>query len=207
MYQQIDVNCWDRRDLFEHFSRLKCPHYAVAANIDVTNLLAYKRSHHISFYLSLIYLSLQAVNSIDNFHLRIQDGKVVRYDVIHTNFTHKRPKDELFRCHTAPFEGTLEEYVAKTQQAMAAQETLFGGLGDIPNVVYCSCAPTLDATCLTNPGMENPDDAIPRINWGGYQQRGDRWILNVTVTANHRFIDGYHIGLFFERLQQAINGL
>ena len=30
---------------------------------------------------------------------------------------------------------------------------------------------------------------------------------NVTITANHRFIDGYHVGLFFEQLQQEIDRL
>jgi chloramphenicol O-acetyltransferase type A len=80
-------------------------------------------------------------------------------------------------------------------------------MGDISNVVYCSCTPNLDATALINPGMEDPDDAIPRVNWGKYVERDGRWMINITFTANHRFIDGYHVGLFFERLQAAINEL
>ena len=38
-------------------------------------------------------------------------------------------------------------------------------------------------------------------------KRDGRWLLNITVTVNHRFIDGYHIGLFFERLQALIDAL
>ena len=178
-YHPIDINNWDRRDLYDHFSRLKLPHFAVAAYIDVTRLLEYKRHEGLSFYLSLIYLTTKVLNGIDNFRLRIIDGQVVSFDTIHTNFTHKRPEEEVFRFHTAPFEG----------------------------VVYCSCTPNLDATALINPGMENPDDAIPRVNWGKYVERDGRWMINVTFTANHRFIDGYHVGLFFERLQAAINEL
>lgn len=207
MIQEIDLNRWDRRELYEHFSRLKMPHYAVAAYIDVTRLLDYKRKKHLSFYLSLIYLVTKSLNSIEDFRLRIQNGRVVLYERLETNFTHKHPEEHLFRYHTAPLEGTLPEYVEKTAAAIAAQTTLFGGLGDIPNVAYCSCAPTLDATALTNPGMENPDDAIPRINWGKYVLRDNRWMLNVTVTTNHRFIDGYHIGKFFEVLQKEIDSL
>ena len=55
--------------------------------------------------------------------------------------------------------------------------------------------------------IDDPDDAIPRINWGKYVLRDGRWMLNVTLTANHRFIDGYHVGLFFEQLQQEIDRL
>lgn len=203
----IDINTWARREWFEHFSRMKSPHYALAVNVDVTRLVEYKREHHLSFYLSLIYLSTKVLNSIENFRLRMCDGKVVLYDTIHTNFTHKQAEEQLFRYHTAPYTGTLEEYVAATGKAIKEQTTLFGGLGDIPNVAYFSCAPTLDTTCITNPGLDNADDAIPRINWGKYIERDGRLILNITFTANHRFIDGYHIGLFFETLQKEIDSL
>ena len=81
----------------------------MAAYIDVTRLLEYKRREGLSFYLSLIYLTTEVLNGIDNFRLRIIDGQVVSFDTIHTNFTHKRPEEEVFRFHTAPFEGTLRQ--------------------------------------------------------------------------------------------------
>lgn len=206
-YQIVDIEKWERRELYVHFSRLKMPHYAVAANMDVTTLLDYKRKNGLSFYLSLIYLATQTLNEIAEFKLRIKDGQVVAYDCIHTNFTHKRPGERVFRFHTAPFEGNIAEYVKATSEAMARQTTLFGGLGDIPNVAYYSCAPSLDVTMVGNPGLEFPDDAIPRVNWGKYVKKDGRWLLNITITVNHRFIDGYHIGLFFEKLQEKIDGL
>lgn len=205
MYKPIDIENWDRREIYEFYSGKRLPHYTVAANVDVTKLLEYKRRNGVSFYLSLVYLVTEALNGIDNFHLRVVDGRVVRFDRIETNFTHKSAEEQLFHCYTAPFEGTLLEYVGKTSGAIVGQKTFFGGLGDIDNVVYCSCAPTLDATAITNPGMENPDDAIPRVNWGRYVECDGHWKLNISFTANHRFIDGYHIGLFFQRLQQLID--
>lgn len=207
MYKTIDYKNWERREIYEFYSGKRLPHYVVAANIDVTKLLEYKRRNGISFYLSLVYLATEALNSIENFHLRIVDGKVVRYDRIETNFTHKRAEEQMFHCYTAPFEGSLREYVEKTSRAIVGQTSFLGGMGDIINVVYYSCAPSLEATCITNPGMENPEDAIPRVNWGKYVECNGRWKLNISFTANHRFIDGYHIGLFFKKLQQLIDNL
>lgn len=158
-YHPIDLQNWERRDIYEHFSRLKTPHYAVAATIDVTRLLEYKRQHRLSFYLSLIYLATQALNGLEAFRMRIKDGKPVVYDRIHTNFTHKRPDEQVFHFYTAPFEGSLHEYVAATSLAIAEQTTLFAGMAPLQNVVYYSCAPTLDATAITNPGLDSPDDA------------------------------------------------
>ena len=120
-YHPIDINNWDRRDLYDYFSRLKLPHFAVAAYIDVTRLLEYKRHEGLSFYLSLIYLTTKVLNGIDNFRLRIIDGQVVSFDTIHTNFTHKCPEEEVFRFHTAPFEGTLRQYVETTSKAKSWQ--------------------------------------------------------------------------------------
>ena len=60
---------------------------------------------------------------------------------------------------------------------------------------------------MSNPNMADPDDAIPRINWGKYVQRDGKWMVNVSVTPNHRFVDGYHVGLFFTHLQRLIDNL
>ncbi len=206
-YEIVDLGQWPRRELFEHFSRLRMPHFSVAANVDVSRLLAYKRARGLSFYLSLVYLVTETLNETDNFRLRMLDGQVVMYDRIHTNFTHKTAGEELFRYHTAPLEGTLPAYVAATTEAMRKQTGLFGGLGDIPNTAYCSCTPHLETTAIVNHVVDNPDDAIPRINWGKYALHDGRWILNMTLCVNHRFIDGSHIERFFQRLQEKINQL
>ena len=44
----------------------------------------------------LIYLATQAQNGLEAFRMRIKDGKPVVYDRIHTNFTHKRPDEQVF---------------------------------------------------------------------------------------------------------------
>ena len=206
-YQEIDMERWERRELYEHFSHTRQPHYAIAANIDVTKLLAYKRENGLSFYLVLIFLATESLNSIENFKLRMAEGRVVRYATIHPNFTHKRANEQLFHFYPGRRQSSLRQFVSDTSEAIAQQTTLFGGYAPSPNLVYFSCNPAVDATAITNPGLDDPEDAIPRINWGRYVKRDGRWLLNITITVNHRFIDGYHIGLFFERLQALIDTL
>ena len=204
-YETIDLSTWERRELYEHFTKLRMPHYEVAAMIDVTPLVEYTRRQQISFYLGMIYLATQSVNHIKNFRYRIVEGKVVLYEQILPNFTHKKKDEDLFRYHTTNLTGSIDEFARTTAAAIDKQQTLFGGLEHTPNLVYYSCLPWLETTAITNPGMENPDDAITRINWGKYTEREGRKMLNVMVTANHRFIDGYHIALFINDLQERIN--
>ena len=56
MRKEININEWERKEHFEYYSRCATPHYCVAFNIDVTNLLQFTRKNNISFYYSLIYL-------------------------------------------------------------------------------------------------------------------------------------------------------
>ena len=69
MRKEIDINKWERKEHFEFYSNIATPHYCVAFNIDVTNLLAFTRKNKISFYYSLIYLCTQSINEIDEFLL------------------------------------------------------------------------------------------------------------------------------------------
>ena len=207
MYTPFDLQNWAHREVYEMFTQRPMPHYLLAVNIDVTHLLDYKRSHGLSFYLSLIYLMTQALNEQQNFRLRIVNGQVVLYDRVQPNFTHKRADEEQYHIYTGRFQGTLPEFVTTTSAIISQQTEFYAGDPPAPNLVYYSCAPTLDCTCITNPAMSDPDDAIPRINWGRYTQREGRMLLNVSITVNHRFVDGHHVSLFVNRLQQLIDQL
>ena len=80
MRKEIDLNTWDRKEHFEFFSRNATPHYCVAFNIDVTNLLHFTRANKLSFYYSLVYLCTQTVNEIDAFLMETEDNKVYAID-------------------------------------------------------------------------------------------------------------------------------
>lgn len=49
------------------------------------------------------------------------------------------------------------------------------------------------------------DDSIPRVNWGKYVREGDRLRLTVALQANHRLIDGVHIGRFAQALEERLD--
>ncbi len=207
MYKPFDTERWSRREHYQLYSSQRLPFYLIASDIDVTRLLEYKREHGLSFYLSLIYLATKALNEQEEMRLRVVDGQVVLYDRIHPNWTHLRKGETDFLIHTGRLEGTMAEFVEKYTAAMAEQTAFFGGHPNTPDLVYYSALPWVATTAVTNPGMENPDDAIQRVVWGKYVERNGRYFLNISFTANHRFVDGYHIAQFFLRLQSLIDSL
>ena len=53
MRKEIDINTWERKEHFEFYSNIATPHYCVAFNIDVTNLLAFTRKNKITLLMIL----------------------------------------------------------------------------------------------------------------------------------------------------------
>ena len=70
-----------------------------------------------------------------------------------------------------------------------------------------SCTPWFDLTGCTNERDFDKDDNIPRITWGRYAEANGRKTLGMSVEVNHRFIDGLHLGKFYEKLQADIDAL
>ena len=53
----------------------------------------------------------------------------------------------------------------------------------------------------------DPDDNTPQLHWGKYEEEGDKTYINLSLDANHRFVDGLHVGLFHQELTRMIEDL
>ena len=205
--QKIDLATWPRVELFRFFSAVSDPFYSVTFRGDVTNLHAYTKAHGISFYYALCYLVTDAVNSVENFRYTIRDGEVSLLDERIPSFTDIKPGSERFYIVTLPRTGTLDEFCRTAKAKSDAQQPFLDQSGELDDLIYLSCVPWLDLTAATNERDFNRDDNIPRICWGKYVPANGRETLGMSVEVNHRFLDGYHLGQFYQNLQSAIDAL
>ena len=103
----------------------------------------------------------------------------------------------------------MEQFCAAAKARSEAQ-THFLDQDDkeLDALIYFSCVPWLDLTALTNERDFDRDDNIPRIAWGKYVPDGTgRETLGMSVEVNHRFLDGVHLGKFYQALQASIDAL
>lgn len=54
----------------------------------------------------------------------------------------------------------------------------------------------------TDPNLK--DDTAPILVWGKYTEQNGKYIINMTMDVNHRFIDGYFVGQFVQKLDKKI---
>ena len=207
--KQIDKAAWPRAELFDFFSAVSHPFYSVTFRVDVTNLHAYVWKHHLSFYYALGWLVTKAVNSVENFRYVLRDGEIYLLDERIPSLTDLKPGSEQFHIVTLPFSEPMEAFCTAAQERSRNQTTLLDQNADeTDELIYMSCTPWFDLTGLTNERDFDRDDNIPRIAWGKYTaDASGRETLGMSVEVNHRFIDGYHLGQFYQKLQQSIDAL
>ena len=205
--QKIDFSRWPRAELFRFFSGVSNPFYSVTFRVDVTNLHAYTKAHSIFFYYALSYLVTEAVNAVENFRYTIRQGDVYLLDERIPSLTDLKPGSEQFHIVTLRKIGSLEDFCHAVKAKSDTQQTFLDQSGELDDLIYISCTPWFDLTGCTNERDFDKDDNIPRITWGKYVPENGRETLGMSLEVNHRFIDGYHLGQFYQHLQQAINAL
>ena len=205
--EKVDRTHWERAELFEFFSAVSHPFYSVTFRVDVANLYRYVKERHLSFYYAMGYLVTDAVNSVKNFRYAIRDGEVWLLDERIPSFTDLKPDSEQFHIVTLPKTGTLDGFCHAAKAKSDAQQSFLDQSGELDGLIYFSCVPWFDLTAATNERDFDRDDNIPRICWGKYVPADGRETLGMSVEVNHRFIDGYHLGQFYQKLQRAINTL
>lgn len=208
----IDIENWDRKEIFELFSNFSNPYYMVTFKQDVTKIYEYSKKENVSFYYLMIYLISKSLNSIKNFHYVVRNGiPYYREDDRWPSFTDIKKDSEIFKYITLPCSDDIHTFSEKIKKCNESQNCLLNMEAEGDNLIYISCIPWVDATAITN-AIDTSDRSfmdtnIPMFSWGKYTEENGKKTLCISVEVNHRFIDGLHIGKFSEKLNSLINEL
>lgn len=207
--EKINLENWNRKEIYTHFSYGSNPFYMVTFKVDVTNLYEFVKKCHLSFYYSMIYFCTKAMNQVENFKYTIINEEIYLLDERLPSFTDMKKGSELFHIVTMPKVKDIYEFNKIAKQLNENQTCFIDYEKESHNLIYVSSLPWVNLTAITNEmDVTNPklkDDCVPRISWGKYEQIGDKKMIHVSLEVNHRFIDGYHIGEFVKKLEKEIN--
>ena len=206
MKQKIDFKNWNRKEHFEFFSAFDEPFFGITTSIDCTIALEKAKANQISFFVYYLHKTLAAVNKIENFRLRIEDKNVVLYDEIDASATIMR-EDKTFGFSFMKFHEDINEFQKIVQKEIARMQTTTGILTrEYPeNIIHFSAIPWINFTGLTHSRNFGVSDSCPKISFGKVAENNGKKTMALSVTAHHGLVDGYHIGLFVEELQNELN--
>ena len=205
--KKIDIDLWGRKELFDFFSKMSQPFYSVTFTVDVTKIYNYVKRKGLSFYYALVYLCTEAVNDTEAFLYVVQEGEIYKLSRREPSFTDLKPGSENFYIVTMPSGDKIDEFCLAARKKSSEQTDFIDGEQETDGLIYFTCLPWIELTALTIERDFCADDSVPRIAWGKYREENGRKTLQMSMELNHRFVDGVHVGKFYEALCRRIENL
>jgi len=203
--KKIDIEHWHRKNHFNYYKNFDLPHFSITSNVDITNLYRYVKKNELSFFSTMLYYTMLAVNQIDELKVRIRGDEVVQHDVVSPSYTVLTGED-LFSFVTTPFVDDKTAFITNVDNDIdhaKLTKSLEDEIGK-DDLVYVSAIPWVTFTALTHPFDSKHPDSFPRISWGKFFKDHDRVMIPISLSAHHALCDGIHVGRFFQMLSNMI---
>jgi chloramphenicol O-acetyltransferase type A len=206
MPNYIDIENWHRRELFDFFINYKNPYFNVCTKLDVTELLTMVRDLPNARVSSAIhYFGLRAANDTEPFRYRLQDGKIIVYDVINGGTTVLLP-NESFAYAYFDYHLDFEKFVAGMNKSVDEVHNDNGPLKPTmrDDVIYHTTLPWISFTSFSHARTPGRGDSIPRFVFGKFTKEGERVMMPFSVEVHHALMDGLHVGRFLARIEEFL---
>lgn len=200
MKEIIDLDKWERKEHYLFFSQFDDPSFEITSNVDCTKAYQKAKKEGFSFFLYYLHCALRAVNAVKEFRLRIEDEKIVCYDVIHAGPTIARENDTFGFSHLPYFENfnefskNAEKVIKEVKSARDLDPSL-----NHDDVIHFSSIPWISFSSFSHPRFSyKMKDSVPKISFGKVFEDGFKSLMPVSVTVNHSLMDALHVAKYLE---------
>lgn len=204
----VDIENWNRKTIYEYFKDFPDPFFNLTANLDVTELYHFSKENRLSFSLANLFYSLETVNEIREFRMRLKDDRLVEFEKIHATMTIAQPDETFSFCYFEMQENVFD--FNETGKAAVEKYTrlkTFDVERDRVDLIYSSVIPWVSFTSFKHASRLNNKFTIPRMVWGKMFEEAGRKKMPHSVEVNHAIADGFHVGKYFVALQEKLSDL
>lgn len=211
-WEKIDMEKWPRREHFAYYTEKLRIQYNITAEVRVESLLSYCQDTGKRFYPMMIYLTAKTVNSIENFKLFLnKEGELCQWKQVHPNYTIFHDDDKTFSDCWSVYNEDPDIFYDAVTSDMEKYADVKGikARSDQPENFFCvSCTPWTSFTGFNSIVVGGGLQYFPVITMGKYCRHDDGMVwMPVNLNVIHAVCDGYHAGLFFDRLQHEIDAM
>ena len=202
----LDIEHWNRKELFKHFRTLADPTFGLVADVTVSKAYLSAKEKNQSFFVRYLHACMKAINTVENLKYRLEEDKIAIYETINASATIARP-DNTFGFSYIDYSENFEEFnfnFQKEKERILNSNKLFPPKYSI-GCVHCSAIPWVCFTGHKEPFSGNKNDSVPQLAFGKIKQQNEEMLLPVAINVNHALVDGYHVGQFFEKFQEELD--
>ena len=205
MKTKINLETWNRKEHFLFFKQMEEPFYGITTTIDCTKGYNESKQLGISFFTYYLHQTLMAVNAIENFRYRISNNDIFLHDTISASATVMR-EDKTFGFSFMEYSENMQDFAQiVTAEIDRIQSTTGIITTEYPeNLIHFSALPWINFTSLSHARSFTWPDSCPKISFGKMTNQNGKKTIPVSVHVHHGLVDGYHVGLFLEKLQELL---
>ena len=207
-FERIDMNQWDRADLFRHFiENMRCV-MSLTVDVDVTPFLDYVKANGLKFYPSMLWVVSRAINGRPEFRMGYgPEGDVVRWDFVSPYYAHFYPEEEAFAKLVTEYNPDFAAFHSRflADRARFQNERGFSLKNIPPNVFDVSCLPWVSYKSVDMHIFDSGTYLAPVVTWGRFTRHGSRATMPLSMNIHHAVADGFHLCRFFADVQQLFN--
>lgn len=206
-YELVDMQSFDRADYFYYFMSVGTT-IEFTAKIDVTKVIEKCENDTLNFQAVMLHRLYKTVNAVENFKYDLLEDKLIKWDKIVPTFSSMNKNSRLFFTLYADMQENCADYneqYRKTIENYADSATIVPQ-GNLPeNVFNVSCIPWLHFEHFSSNSKTMENKIVKMITFGKYEKIDGRFMMPLTIQISHAIADGYHVSLFFEKLQEELN--
>lgn len=207
MKQKLDLENWNRKEHFLHFSKMEEPFFGVTVSIDCTKAYAKSKELGISFFTYYLHKTLVAINTIECFRYRIIENEVYVFDRVDASATILRD-DKTFGFSLIEYDEDIHAFAEITKKEIARIQNTSGLITrDFSiNLIHFSAVPWVNFTSYSHARSFTYPDSCPKISFGKMMEENGKKTMSMAVHVHHGLIDGYDVGQFISCFEGLMNG-
>ncbi|QKJ31809.1 chloramphenicol acetyltransferase [Mucilaginibacter mali] len=207
MKQKLDVDSWNRKEHFRFFNSFDQPYFGVTVDVDCTRAYQNAKDLDVSFYSYYLHKILAAVNAVESFKYGIDGEDVYISGRVDASTTILRD-DKTFGLSYIRYEEDIHDFhqVVIAEIERVKNTTGIFTTGPLTDVIHFSALPWVSFNNISQAHNNKSGDSCPKITVGKLTEANGIKSMPVHIHVHHGLVDGYHVGLYIDKLQQLLDG-
>lgn len=202
MDKKVDLNQYNRREIYKRFLHQTNNSVCVSGEFDITRIYKYHKKGY-KLNCLMLFCVQQASDKIKEFHYSIKNDELYYCDEVYTTAVVKG-KDDLLYFVSYPFN---QDYLSFEKQYIKLNKNSYNNCEhhNLDEGAMISTSTVLGFP-FTSISLGIPSDFnSPFLMWGQYKKKAFKVKLNISFRFHHSLFDGEQVAKFFTNLQKEFN--
>ncbi len=198
----LDLKTWDRSEYFIHYSREVVCTYSLTVSLDIHPLKGQR------LYPAMLWLLTDTVNEMPQFRTALTKEGVGIYDHMHPSYTIFNKEKENFSVIWTEFHPDYHQFLQDYEKDVlqyASSECFLPKENPPDNLFDVSMLPWVPFSSFNLNIYGSGTHMLPIFTMGKAAATADETLLPLAIQVHHAVCDGYHVGVFVDKLQHKIS--